>query len=110
MDIFRVSFSDGTSTECSGDHLWTTQTRRQRYYEKKVWGINYPTPKARTTSVLARDLKKLHSIPLVGPVQMQERKVDLNPYLLGVLLADGSLREHSVQITSADEEILEHVR
>jgi hypothetical protein len=34
QDIFKVTFSDGTSTECTDDHLWLTKTYYDRTFEK----------------------------------------------------------------------------
>lgn len=107
--IYRVDFSDGSQTECSEDHLWQTQTKRQRYYARHGMGVNYPNPKVLTTGEIARTIKLSHSIPLVSPVQFPGRKVEIDPYLLGVLVADGSLRRSAVEVTSADEEILAQV-
>lgn len=108
-DIYRISFSDGTSTECTADHLWLTQTRRQRYYEKKGWGISYANPKVITTSQIQSTIRLIHSIPLVEAVQFTQREILLDPYVLGALLADGSLRNSSSQLVNADREIIESV-
>src|SRR3990167_4986611 len=32
-DVYRVTFSDGSSTECCDEHLWMTQTQQHRDYE-----------------------------------------------------------------------------
>ncbi|QCO07304.1 strawberry notch-like NTP hydrolase domain-containing protein [Azospirillum argentinense] len=108
-DIYRIQFSDGASTECTADHLWLTQTRRQRYYEKKKWGINYAIPKVLTTAEIQSSLHLIHSIPLVGPVVFPYRELLIDAYVLGALLADGSLRNSASQIVNADEEVLTNV-
>lgn len=108
--IYRMEFSDGTSTECTEDHLWLTQSRRQRYYEKHRLGVTYPEPKLRTTAEIRDTLSLIHSIPLVNVVHFEPQDVPVEPYLLGALLADGSLRMRSAELVSADEEILEYVR
>ena len=35
-EIYEISFSDGTKTECCGEHLWLTQTYEERNYKKRV--------------------------------------------------------------------------
>src|SRR5690606_20429135 len=32
--VYRVTFSDGTSTECCDEHLWYTQTQLERDYQR----------------------------------------------------------------------------
>ena len=111
IDVYKVTFSDGTFTECSGDHLWETQTRRQRHYEKKDWGVNYSKPKVLTTSEILRTIRLIHTIPLTKPVEFKKQEITIDPYLLGILLAEGYLREKgSVEITNADEQILDEIR
>jgi hypothetical protein len=46
------------------------------------------------------------AIPVVGPDPGRRNPVRLDPYLLGVLLGDGGLREMGVTLSSADPEIL----
>ena len=70
----------------------------------------------RTTAEIARtltrrrDRTKNHTIPLVASVQFPSRPVPIPPYLLGVLLGDGNLREHGVRLSTADREIVESAR
>ncbi|WP_020469620.1 LAGLIDADG family homing endonuclease [Zavarzinella formosa] len=118
--IVRVGFSDGTSTECCEEHLWLTQTYRERTAEQsgkrlgKVW--NCAAPKVRTTAEIRDTLvsphlgAKNHSIPMVGIVQLESQSVPLDPYFLGVLLGDGGLSGGSATLTNPDEEILQYVK
>ena len=51
-EIFRVVMSDGSSTECCDEHLWLTQTYRERGYAQrgarlgKDWGCGVPKARA----------------------------------------------------------------
>ncbi len=50
IDMFLVEFSDGTSTVCSGEHLWLTQNYKERNHRSRVSKSHtktYPTPKKR---------------------------------------------------------------
>jgi phosphate starvation-inducible PhoH-like protein len=108
LDVFRVAFSDGTSAECSEDHLWLTATRRQR-----DCGDGHSV---RTTSEVKKTLKSSrgasnHSIPVVSPIRFSEMpRLPIPPYTLGVFLGDGSMGERScVHIVSADQMIQRRV-
>ena len=49
-------------------------------------------------------------IPMVKPVEFNPRNVDIDPYLLGVLLGDGSISVmNRVGLTSKDSEIIEEI-
>lgn len=116
-EIFRVVFSDGSSTECCDEHLWLTQTYQERTaaVNERRFGRDWHSakPKVRPLSEIRQTLvaphlgAKNHSIPVVEPVQLRRRTVPLDPYLLGILLGDGCMSHASVTITSADEEIVD---
>lgn len=119
-EIFRVVMSDGSSTECCDEHLWLTQTYRERGYAQrgarlgKDWGCG--VPKARALSEIRATLAaphlgaKNHSIPIVGSVQFDPQTVPLDPWLIGFLIGDGCFVGKSVTFSTADVEILDRVR
>lgn len=104
-DVYQVNFSDGSSVECTLDHLWSTTERMHRKQDQ---------PKKYTTKSLLDILNSLtdrsgasnHSIPLTQPLQFSAVPVPLDPYLLGVLLGDGCLQKDGVSITNPEESII----
>ena len=100
-DIYKVSFSDGSFTECCEDHLWATKTSKERD-SKKEWKI-------RDTKEISNSLfyktKKNHSIPITKPIQLEKKVLPVKPYTFGVLLGDGSFR-NNLSLTNVDEEII----
>lgn len=107
-DVYTVTMSDGVQIECCGEHLWSTQTLSEKRHDK---GFS-----AKDTLSIKKSLKtnfnqKNHKIPMLSaPVEFESREVSLNPYLLGLLIGDGSLHESaSICICTADEEIAESV-
>lgn len=91
QDIFRVHFTDGSSTECTADHVWRVASHYDRrkgthrvlsLQELMDGGLRYPSGPAKW------------SVPLVDPVQFDDTHTALpvDPYLLGLLLGDGSFR------------------
>ena len=108
-DIYKISFSDGTSTTCDEEHLWTVQSANDRFRNKNPF---------RTKS-----LKELNSlpiryyqgnakwyIPIVKPIEFSKKELLVEPYLLGLLLGDGGLTSKGIRFTSADEEILNFIK
>jgi superfamily II DNA or RNA helicase len=108
MDIYRVIFSDGSSTEVTEDHLWA---------------VNSPLRKWRERPLQVKSLREIMSkplihpttgnyqvfIPMVQPVEFTQKELPLDPYLLGVLIGDGSLTKHTIFFTSCDKEIIDEV-
>lgn len=92
QDIYRVTFSSGTSTECTADHLWTVASA----YDRKL-GVT----RTRTLAQLVANGVQYDSgpykwsVPLVDPVEFDDPgDLPLDPYLLGSLLGDGSFRNN----------------
>ena len=87
-EIYEVKFSDGRVIECCADHLWSITT---------AWG----TKKTLTTQSMSSDFKKVDSTGDVrykyyvpkSTVEFKEnyKEMPLDPYLVGLLLGDGSL-------------------
>lgn len=118
-EIYRVEFSDGSATECCDEHLWLTQTYRERSAAQRAarMGRHWPHGQAKIRS-LAEIRKTLvsphlgaknHSIPMVGAVQFAARPVPLDAYVVGALLGDGGLSGNSAVLSSADQEIIDMV-
>ena len=112
-DVYRVVFNDGTSTECCKEHIWHVQTRDDRH--KKLYG-----PHGRYRDVQLQDMlhnlrvesgRRLnYSVDYVNPVEFLGKALPLHPYIMGVLLGDGSLSGGNLSFTSADSEIIEKVK
>lgn len=88
--IYRVNFSNGASTECTANHLWTVAS----YYDR-CRGTSRTMTLAQIVdggvSYASGPMK--WSVPLVSPVEFDSLgELPLDPYLLGSLLGDGSFR------------------
>jgi len=105
--IFRIEFSDGSSTESCDEHLWLTKTSLERDQGKQ--GKVRELSEIRSSLLYGKNAKKNHSIPMVQPVEFDPVNVDIDPYLLGLLLGDGSFK-NSISITSADSEIINYCK
>lgn len=104
QDLYRLTFSDSTSALSTLDHLWEVSTPLRKWR-------NMPSMVLSTREMLIRGLKhkngnRKYFIPIVEPVQFETRKVTLDPYLLGVLLGDGTLRKHSIVLSNSNPDIL----
>lgn len=86
-EVYEVEFSDGRIVECCSDHLWEVR-------------INNGTKIITTTLEMSKDYKKTskgnisykYYIPSTQAF-FEKRNLKLHPYLVGVLLGDGSFRD-----------------
>lgn len=100
---FRVTFADGAQTECCGEHLWTGWV-----ISRKGKKATYETLSLNQVATLRRNGGSF-SIPLITPTIGSAVNLAMDPYLLGVLLGDGSLGGSSVMFSSADPELVDAV-
>ncbi len=120
-DIWELTFSDGTKAECCSEHLWFTQTekdRNNRKWNKTIDGqrTRYKYEKegcVKSTLEIVESLydkrgRVNHSIPIVNPVNFNEQSVEIDPYVMGALLGDGCFRGY-VGFSSEDEDILNNI-
>lgn len=115
IDIYRVTFSDGSSTECSLDHLWLTQTRHSRKNAQRKKRPLFRAAHVRTTEEIMQTLRaedghRNHFIPMVEPIEFSESYLPLDPYLVGLLLGDGCFRSGSITFSKPDEELADSIR
>lgn len=109
-NVYRVIFSDGTSTEASENHLWALK------------GLGAKKPKTITTKRLFETYRQEYASGqyhfkyrnlLTAPVEFQSTgELPLHPYVTGVFLGDGSIKhvpKYRPKFTSIDPEIVEEV-
>lgn len=106
--VYRVCFSDGTSTECCMDHLWHTKTQKDRDQGR-------PGSVKSLTEICGalrygKFQKRNHSIPIVEPFEFAESFLPIDPYVLGLLLGDGSFRGHTPVFSSVSDELIAALR
>lgn len=132
-DCFRFTFSDGASTIVTDDHLWLARrTCRplkadRRYFPfgeedrvpYKIWTTKQLIRLLDEQSTRAWDQGKSNIlIPLSEPVEFTAgawhkwgSRIEVDPYVLGLLLGDGCLRDrYRIQFASMDPEIIAELR
>lgn len=106
QETYRVRFSDGSSTEVAGDHLWSVQDNNDRH------GRTLTGSRVFSTEELKKRLPhNRYFVPLVGPVEFESPLArPIHPYVLGVLLGDAHINSKGqVWLTSFDEQIVDEV-
>lgn len=99
--IYKLTFSDGTITEASDNHLW------------KLHKFNGGSYILNTEQIIEREfngnkVKRRLRMPRLQKFDfIQNYNQPINPYILGLLIGDGSISKNGVKITTNDKEILE---
>ena len=115
LDKYLVYFHDGTQTNCGLEHLWKAwkNSKGKKIKNKRTFGED--SAEITDTKGLIDWMERGYT-PLIPVCEelpfnrsIRGHKVDIDPYLLGVLLGDGSLSEKGLSITSMDKEIQERL-
>ncbi len=102
--VNEITFSDGRKTECCNEHLWKVYSKNWKRLgsESRVIESNL------IKQIKEKTRERLY-INLVKPIDTKEIELEIDPYILGVLIGDGSLTK-GPHFTKQDKEIREKVR
>lgn len=119
-ECFKVTFSDGAEVIADAEHLWKTQTRRKRKSLGRINGRGDPRKpqclpiayrEIFTTAEIAASLydgKEVnHAVRVAGALQLPEKELPIDPYVLGAWLGDGS--SATGEITTCDFGVLDEI-
>ena len=117
-DVYRVTFSDGTSTRCGLEHLWNVKTlndvsRKRGYRTLSLKDImkNYVTERIDNRYPDKKRKAYNYSVPVCDAVEFANNGgVTINPYVLGVIIGDGCISQHSVSISKPNRELRQRVQ
>lgn len=104
LNSYEVTFNDGGTTECCAEHLWNVKEPGGGPFKTKTlqWLMDRPLKYGAS--------RWIRQIPKVQPVEFEPKDLPLDPYLLGLLLGDGSFeRSGSIKLTTTDQEIVDTV-
>lgn len=117
--LYNVTFKDGTTVVCGGDHLWTirywgrVRWEGPRKTRRGVMGWVHRTVPAKHLADWCGSAfrRRQPAVPLSSPIDFEERDVAIDPYVLGCLIGDGSL-VGSILLSSGldDVEIREEIQ
>lgn len=107
--VFKVTFGDGSWTRCCEEHLWKVQTRAERFRweDKKDSWVVLPLKEIREKWGDRPVAIQRATIPECEP-WMPRRRTLIDPYLLGIVIGDGCIRDGSAvtAISTSDDEIV----
>ena len=103
--LYRFTFDDGTTVDADEEHLWVTIIRNSG---KKTGNKEILTTKQMLERFGSHPRAwQRWRIPASPVLNIPEKEVPLNPYMIGALLGDGSMMGSTPSFTTADTEILQ---
>jgi len=92
LDTYKITFSDGSCTECAGDHLWSVfksgkAKDRLRTLDTETLLKDYKVENKTASGTF----KYRYSTPLTVPIEGNYTKLPIHPYVLGFILGDGCI-------------------
>lgn len=100
--VHRVFFSNGCYVDCCEDHLWKVR------HNANGWDRIVNT-KFLMENCRRHDGKRVLSIPCSKPVSFERKEYIIDPYFMGIIIAEGGLTNGTLCFTSCEKEILERV-
>lgn len=102
--VYKMRFSNGDAVECCGEHLWRVNALYDQW-EGKVLNTMQIKKRLKCPNGANR-----FNIETPKGLNFRKKKVKIDPYMMGLLLGDGSFRAGgAVTLSSSDEEILDYV-
>lgn len=99
---WKVTFNDGTEIYTTPQHEWTVRTKYHAYRARQD---GRPRWRTLETQEMAEDESKWQ-VPKVDTVEHSEADLPVDPYIYGVLLAEGTVSDYSTVFVSGDSEIV----
>ncbi len=111
-DCYEVEFATGEKVVADAEHLWITDSRKDRDRLKGKNNKNQgPKPSIKTTKLIADTLmcrnEHNHRIAVSSPLYLEDSKYTIAPYVLGCWLGDGT--SSNSNLTCNDPQIIEEI-
>lgn len=101
-DVYKVFFRNGATVECGLEHLWTVRKNRGALKTLSLHDII----KDGLYRLDGRGFKAFkYSVEYNKPVEYPEKKYFIHPYILGILIGDGTLTTNKIGFSCPDNEI-----
>lgn len=105
--VYEITFNDGSKCRCSDEHIWRVQSRADRRVNRYR---DLELKQIMPNLTIGSDNRLNYSIDYVPKIDFTEKEYYIHPYLMGVILGDGSLASGGIKVTNPDKEILDKVR
>lgn len=106
-DIYEVGLHDHRSVRCGLNHLWGVYNTKNHYVVVNTKFLLDSNLKQRPNTPKSAYSYKL---PEIQPVEYSKKDLLVDPYLLGLLIGDGSMCGSSLSFSTDDTELLFYIK
>lgn len=111
--VYEVILRDGRKIECCEDHLWTYYYLSHAEWKFKTSSLKELYHKKETLGLQDSGGMYRYRLPLPRAVQYSEKELFPSPYVMGLILGDGSFRyspsQKAFYFSSKDEELPSYI-
>lgn len=111
--VYEVRFKDGRSALCNDEHLWSYNTLTQRGNSLYTKTLREIINEGKNTQYKTTDGGFKYLVPMNSAVNYPKKDLQIDPYLLGLMLGDGSFRQHesnkALQFSTSDIELVNSI-
>lgn len=108
LDTFEVVLTDGRTTQCSNEHLWTYFSNKGKVHTETLKNMMKKSIRKNPHKDGTLGGCRYH-IPRHRCVEYDTKDFDIHPYIIGAFLGDGCCLERQLTISSSDEEIPQRI-
>lgn len=103
---YVVTFSNGETIRCHGNHEWTVSQDRKPF---KTFETHEIAKKLTRTECNGRKTRYINRLPDINAVEFAHKELDLHPYVLGLWLGDGSASKAAITHDANDQPMVDKV-
>ena len=108
--IYEVEFTSGQKTICDENHLWTLKKRNTSDESAKTYSIKQLLNMKLFEETKTGSIRNIYCNLLYEPLEYKEKQFEIDPYILGVIIGDGSCNRKVIEIINPEDDIIENVK
>lgn len=108
--IYEVEFTSGQKTICDENHLWTLKKRNTTDKSAKTYSIKQLLNMNLSKKTKIGSTENIYCNLSYEPLEYEEKTFEIDPYILGVLIGDGSCNRSIIDIANPENDIVEKVK
>jgi len=104
--LYRIYFSDGSTVDCTEDHLWVVLNEKGKKTVKTVRELLDEGITREANCKGSKTGKKIiykWKLPKIEPIKFPYKGVRIDPYTMGYYIGNGSLHKGYVRLSIPDE-------
>lgn len=109
QDVYEVKFLNGRKTKCTIDHLWKVLYRSHGDWKEDVVPLKYIMDNSSLVDTVDGSQlilsEKRYSVQNNGAAKFHERKLEIDPYVMGIIIANGCLTDKYLRISQPTSEV-----